>query len=151
MKVKNHTNFAFTNYEQKGKERLGEIVKKYDEDNRKWEIGVIIQNHGEGEYRVDTWGNCHYSEIKTATKAEVEKLRPELLAHLTQDIPLFAWSKSTVKNGLERYPEFTKLVQQIANETCKKINWEAHKIESEMPYKAQFVLEEVIQELQKRV
>ena len=53
--------------------------------------------------------------------------------------------------GLERYPEFKKLVMEIANETCKKINAEAPKIKSDMPYKCQFTLEEVIRVLESRV
>jgi hypothetical protein len=92
MKVKNHTNFAFTNYNQASQERLGEIVKKVNDG--KTEIGVIIQNHGDGEYRIDTWGNDYFTEFKLATRKDIEKYRPELIEHLTQDRPLFDWSKN---------------------------------------------------------
>lgn len=53
--------------------------------------------------------------------------------------------------GLERYPEFKELVNKLANEVSEKINKEAKKIESEMTYKCQFVLEELIRELESRV
>ena len=56
-----------------------------------------------------------------------------------------------ILTGLERYPEFKKLVSQIAEQVAVTINKEAKKIESDMPYKCQFVLEEVIQNLEKRV
>lgn len=53
--------------------------------------------------------------------------------------------------GLERYPEFKKLVTKLSADICKEINAESSKIKSEMPYKAQFVLEEVIRNLEARV
>lgn len=53
--------------------------------------------------------------------------------------------------GLQRYPEFKPLVDKIVHEVLTQINAEARKIQSEMPYKAQFTLEEVIRELQERV
>jgi hypothetical protein len=53
--------------------------------------------------------------------------------------------------GLKRYPEFSLLVDKIVHAVVIEINAEARKIKSEMPYKAQFVLEEVIRELQERV
>jgi uncharacterized protein (DUF608 family) len=57
----------------------------------------------------------------------------------------------TTAPGLTRYPEFKALVQEITHMVITKINAEARKIESQMPYKAQFTLEEVIRELQDRV
>ncbi len=54
-------------------------------------------------------------------------------------------------HGLERYPEFKKLVATMSANICKKINAESKKIKSEMPYKAQFLLEEIIKDLQDRV
>lgn len=53
--------------------------------------------------------------------------------------------------GLQRYPEFKPLVDKIVREVVTQINAEARKIQSEMPYKAQFTLEEIIKELQDRV
>jgi len=53
--------------------------------------------------------------------------------------------------SLDRYPEFKELVNDLADDVSKKINKEARKIESKMPYKSQFVLEEVIRLLEDRV
>jgi len=53
--------------------------------------------------------------------------------------------------GLEQYPEFKKLVNELADDVCRKINTKALKIESKMPYKAQFTLEELIRVLEDRV
>jgi uncharacterized protein (DUF608 family) len=57
----------------------------------------------------------------------------------------------TTAPGLTRYPEFNPLVTEIVHMVIQKINAEAGKIESKMPYKAQFTLEEIIRELQDRV
>ena len=53
--------------------------------------------------------------------------------------------------SLDKYPEFKELANDLADEITKKINKEARKIESKMPYKSQFVLEEVIKILEERV
>ena len=53
--------------------------------------------------------------------------------------------------GLERYPEFKELVNKIADEVSEKINKQAPKIKSEMQYKCQFTLEELIRVLESRV
>lgn len=53
--------------------------------------------------------------------------------------------------GLERYPEFKPLVMKVMELAIRAIQADADKIESEMPYKQQFVLEEVIKLLQDRV
>jgi hypothetical protein len=53
--------------------------------------------------------------------------------------------------GLKRYPEFKPLVDKVVVAAIRMINAEAGKINSKMPYKAQFTLEEVIRELQERV
>jgi len=50
-----------------------------------------------------------------------------------------------------KYPELDKLVQRLADEFSEKINEEVQNIKSKMPYKAQYVLEEVIKDLQSRV
>jgi hypothetical protein len=53
--------------------------------------------------------------------------------------------------GLERYPEFRDVVNKIVGDTVKQINDFAPQVKSEMIYNEQFVLEEVIKELQHRV
>lgn len=53
--------------------------------------------------------------------------------------------------SLEKYPEFKELVSEISQLALKEIREHAGLIESEMPYKQQFVLEEIIKELEKSV
>lgn len=50
-----------------------------------------------------------------------------------------------------RYPELAEVSMRLANEVCVKINAEARLVESAMPYKAQFILEEMIKILEERV
>lgn len=59
--------------------------------------------------------------------------------------------KVRIAESAERYPEFNDLVKEIANDVCAKINILAPQIKSDMPYKNQFTLEEVIKVLQERV
>jgi hypothetical protein len=51
----------------------------------------------------------------------------------------------------KQYPELQEVAERLANEVCRQINAEARKIESKMPYKAQFILEEMIKILEDRV
>ena len=74
MKVKDHNKFRFFDYEQywNGKTKLtdrfklGDVVK-----NKDGEIGVIIQCHGQNEYRTDMFGNCDETEIRLAVLNEI--------------------------------------------------------------------------------
>ena len=65
--------------------RLGDVVYKQYEDGTE-DIGVIIQVHGNDEYRTDMFGNCcydktgKYGDIELATEDQIRKLRYELLA-----------------------------------------------------------------------
>lgn len=56
-------------------------------------------------------------------------------------------------HGLEKYPEFESLVDSLIKKyihpMLKDINNESHKIKSDMPYKAQFVLEEILNKVKK--
>lgn len=85
MKVKNHKNFAFTDYNQyptnEHKFGLGDIIIGVDSN----EIGVIIQLHSDGDYRNDMFGNCSNTEIRLAKKEEIEKFRPNLLIDETKE------------------------------------------------------------------
>jgi len=76
MKVLDHKKFACFNYESQTSKRfkLGDIV--INEEN---EIGVILQIHNNDEFRTDMFGNCHYLEIRKATKKEISTYRRELL------------------------------------------------------------------------
>lgn len=53
--------------------------------------------------------------------------------------------------GLERYPEFEPLVNDLAKLVVGEINQKAQLIDSKMPYNAQFVLEELIKKLESLV
>jgi hypothetical protein len=50
-----------------------------------------------------------------------------------------------------KYPELDIIVNELVNETCCMINQKICYIESKMPYKAQYILEELIKKLQERV
>jgi len=79
--VVNHNEYRLFEYEnnpsKKDKFILGEVVKQNGE------IGVIIQCHGNNEYRTDMFGNCCFNKKNSnLTKADVKsikRLRPELL------------------------------------------------------------------------
>ena len=50
-----------------------------------------------------------------------------------------------------KYPELDIVVNELANEACYMINKKVYTVESSMPYKAQYVLEELIKKLQEAV
>lgn len=52
---------------------------------------------------------------------------------------------------MTKYPELTKVANELATQVLQAINKQAPEIESEMPYKAQFILEEVIKILKSHV
>ena len=56
-----------------------------------------------------------------------------------------------MEKPIRTYPELTKVAQKMAIQIAMDINNIAPTIESEMPYKAQFILEELIKELESRV
>ena len=56
-----------------------------------------------------------------------------------------------VREQEAKYPELKRIARGIAMETCKDINAQTKNVVSEMPYKAQFVLEEVIKILEAAV
>jgi len=64
-------------------------------------------------------------------------------------------SKDTFAKGgsvnPEKYPELRKIADKIADETAEKINKEVKDVNSKMPYKAQWVLEEVVRDLEERI
>lgn len=57
--------------------------------------------------------------------------------------------KGKVRAG--SYPELDEAATQIAEDVAREINSMASSIESEMPYKTQYILEEVIKDLEQRV
>jgi len=85
------------------------------------------------------------ADLKKRAEAIVARAKYHVAKHKQADMD------DVVLPGLKRYPEFKPLVMQLAREVAIRINAEAPKIESQMPYKAQFVLEELIRELEARV
>lgn len=53
--------------------------------------------------------------------------------------------------AVKKYPELDSIAIDIANTACRKINTATQNVESVMPYKSQYVLEEVIKILESRV
>lgn len=54
-------------------------------------------------------------------------------------------------NEIKSYPELDKVARKIAKQTGILINKEANKVKSKMPYKSQYILEELIKILEKAV
>jgi hypothetical protein len=78
MIIQNFEDYAAFDYENNFSSSdnylLGNVV--INDEN---EIGVIIQVHGDGEYRTDMFGNCSESEIRMATDDEIIMYRPNIL------------------------------------------------------------------------
>jgi hypothetical protein len=51
----------------------------------------------------------------------------------------------------KEYPELDKIADEITIEVVKLINAKAYTVESKMPYKAQYILEEIIKNLEAKV
>lgn len=52
---------------------------------------------------------------------------------------------------ISRFPELDKIAKKLSTDFLKVIYKETKDVESEMPYKSQYVLEEVIKYLEERV
>jgi hypothetical protein len=88
MNKENYKDFALFDYIQEPSSndefKLGDVVIGTDDETLN-EIGVIIQCHGNNEYRTDMFGNCCYSKnptysnIKKATITNVLMNRASLL------------------------------------------------------------------------
>jgi hypothetical protein len=55
------------------------------------------------------------------------------------------------KIDLKNYPELDKIAKDIAKKTGDLINKSVRNVKSEMPYKAQYVLEEVVKILKEAI
>lgn len=53
--------------------------------------------------------------------------------------------------GACKYPELYSVAREVVRETCDRVNRDVIGVTSKMPYKAQFVLEEVIRLLKASV
>lgn len=70
--------------------------------------------------------------------------------YLTRD-ELGTKSPNEFGSKIQTYPELQKIAKDIAKQTGALINNKVKNVESEMPYKAQYVLEELIKILQEAV
>lgn len=144
MKVKDHNKFKLFEYENSNGSifELGEIVILREIEDNNNPIGVVIQTHEDGDYRTDKFGNCSLSEVRIATLSEIKQYRKELV----NDIEIL--DESDILIGLDRFPEFRNPLKEITDLTLKTISIEGELIESEMPYKSQFLIEELIKRLE---
>lgn len=55
------------------------------------------------------------------------------------------------ENVIKKYPELDAIAAEIACDTFAKCNAKTRDVKSEMPYRAQYVLEEVIKHLENGV
>ena len=60
-------------------------------------------------------------------------------------------TESIIKTGLDRYPEFAGLVNEIVRDTINRVNHRAPTIKSEMVYKRQFILEMIVEQLNDKI
>lgn len=82
-----YRNYALFEYTQSQESKedlyiLGHVVFKQSSK----EIGVIIQRHGNNEYRTDMFGNCCSSEIRIATIREIIVYRPKIILEILEEI-----------------------------------------------------------------
>ena len=59
--------------------------------------------------------------------------------------------KGGFKMSTLKYPELNATAQEIADRTCQEINDKVKDVKSDMPYRSQYVLEEVIKMLESMV
>ena len=81
----NHKEFALFEYEQNPSTsdtfKLGDVIINTGEEPN---VGVVIQAHGNDEYRTDMHGNIElskkYGGMRLATDREISRLRPKLIS-----------------------------------------------------------------------
>lgn len=83
-------------------------------------------------------------------KMDNKKVAEELLK-MAKDLAGDDRSKEEGVKAKSKYPELDKLAKKIGKDVATQINKETSRVKSEMPYKAQYVLEELIEILQKLV
>jgi hypothetical protein len=91
------------------------------------------------------------ADLKIRAAHIAKQAQKAIARHTKQAMPPEETMQGVYETGLKRYPEFKPLVDKLVHAVCRQINAEANAIKSEMPYKAQFTLEEVIRELKERV
>lgn len=91
------------------------------------------------------------ADLKVRASFIAKQADKEIARHTKQAAPPAETMQGVYETGMKRYPEFKPLVDKLVRQICVAINAEVGKIKSEMPYKAQFTLEEIIRELKERV
>lgn len=87
------------------------------------------------------------NDLKKRAETVVRRSKYHIAKHKQAADPMGA----VYEPGLKRYPEFASLVDEVFTATIRLIQAKADRIKSEMPYKQQFVLEEVITKLKESV
>jgi hypothetical protein len=85
------------------------------------------------------------ADLKKRAEEIVKRAQYHVAKHKQADL------EDVVLPGLKRYPEFKPLVEELRVMVIRAIQAKADAIESEMPYKQQFVLEELIRKLEESV
>ena len=87
------------------------------------------------------------ADLKKRAEQIIERSKYHIAKHKNAESP----SMGVYETGLKRYPEFKPLVDELRVSVVRAIQAKADKIESQMPYKQQFVLEELITQLKELV
>jgi hypothetical protein len=83
------------------------------------------------------------ADLKKRAEEIVKRSQYHVAKHKQAEQPMDA----VYESGLKRYPEFKPLVDELRVMVVRAIQAKADAIESQMPYKQQFVLEELISQL----
>jgi len=70
---------------------------------------------------------------------------------ILKDISMICFLIRNILLKSKKYPELIKIAQDMWYDITKEINKRVKNVKSDMPYKAQYVLEELIKRLQKSV
>jgi hypothetical protein len=127
--------------------------KKYVKESNEYKHEIFKK--ADGKYYVST--------TILSSKSGVDEYSQTYESNISDDFNSLEEAKKYVANkyadggmmakggSVEEYPELRKVANKIANDTAAKINKEVKDIKSEMPYKAQWVLEEVVRDLEDRI
>jgi hypothetical protein len=66
-------------------------------------------------------------------------------------LEFFEQQDSPKESPIEKFPELDAIADKLAYDTAMKINKSVEGVKSKMPYKAQYVLEQLIKMLQAKV
>ncbi len=128
-------------------------------------VGFIRDNEWRGEIRTDADGvvNVKDLEIFTPSKHIDVKIAPSTIKELKLKHPTLYGVFKTYKTGKYRfgknviikqkrkYPELYRVAMEISEKTVKIINEEAKKTKSKAVYKAQLILENVVEILEESI